>query len=98
MLKRFAIAILLAGAATAALASKDHRDVRELVRSGEIMPLQQLLQRHAELGSARILEIELERKRGGYIYEIELLNEQGRVEELEIDAVDGQILRRKLDD
>lgn len=98
MLKRLAIALLLTGAATAALASKDHRDARELVRSGEIMPLQQLLQQHAELGAARILEIELERKRGGYIYEIELLDEHGRVEELELDAVDGRILRRKRED
>ena len=43
----------------------------------------------------RIIEVELERERGGYLYEIKVLPPDGRYREFKIDARSGQIVRRK---
>jgi len=45
-----------------------------------------------------VLEIELDEDHGRTIYEIELLDEQGRVLELEVDAATGEILQQEYDD
>ena len=42
-----------------------------------------------------MLEVEFESEHGQYIYEIEILNPQGIVWELELDAQTGQLLERK---
>jgi uncharacterized membrane protein YkoI len=84
------IALLAAAAARADNMSPER--VRELVESGEILPLEQILkQNEAGLGG-RIIEIELERKRGTYIYEIKVLRPDGRTREIEIDARTGAIV------
>ena len=68
------------------------------VESGEILPLQQILQALPELQQARILEVELEREHGRYVYEVEILTGDGRVQELQLDAASGELLRRRDDD
>jgi uncharacterized membrane protein YkoI len=69
----------------------DHDLVRELRQNGDIMSLGQLLQQPA-LANVRVLEAELERERGRTVYELELLDESGRVYERYFDAVTGQPL------
>ncbi len=75
-------------------ADEDHERARELVKSGEIMPLEQLLQNIAgsETGKLRLLEAELEREQGRLVYELELVDEQGVVRELLFDAKTGESL------
>ncbi len=46
----------------------------------------------------RIMEVELEKKRNRYIYEIELVDKNGKVWELKIDAATGSLLSREEDD
>lgn len=82
----------------AALADSDHHEARRLVESGSILPLTQVLELIPDQWSGRILEVELEDKRGGYLYEIELLDSQGIVWELKIDAVTGNILETERED
>ena len=45
-----------------------------------------------------MLETELEQKRGGYIYEVEMLDDNGEVWELKFDAASGELLEQELED
>ncbi len=77
----------------------DQDEARRLREEGAIMPLDallmQVLQRHP---GARLLEAELEREDGVYIYEIDLLTRDGVARELELDARDGRVLEDEVDD
>ena len=66
--------------------------VRALVERGEILPLEEILKRNELNTGGRIIEIELERKRGAYVYEIKVLRPDGRYRELKIDARTGAIV------
>ena len=66
---------------------------KQLVSSGELLPLERIiasLTPHYRQG--RIIDLELEKEHGIYIYELEFLFANGEVEEVEIDARTGQIL------
>ena len=80
------------------LADDSHLEARDLAREGKILPLQQILQRLEKVQPGQILEVELEREHGLLIYEIELLDDQGRVWEFELDAASGEILEREEED
>lgn len=81
---------------TAALAdSLSPERVRALVERGEILPLAEILKRNELDKSGRIIEIELESKRGTYVYEIKVLRPDGRYRELKIDARTGSLVGGK---
>lgn len=79
----------LVGFTTIGSADDDHQRARELMQSGEILPLETLLKDLLKNEHWRLLEAELEEEDGRLIYEFELLDEQGRVRELEYDARTG---------
>lgn len=81
-----------------ALGESDQHESMRLVEQGDILPLQQILDLLGREQVGRVLEVELESEHGRYIYEIELLGEDGRVLEYEIDAASGEIISRKLED
>ncbi len=56
------------------------------------MPLDELLAR-TELAGLTVLEVELEREDGRLVYELELLDEAGRVHDRYYDAVTGEPLK-----
>ena len=72
---------------------------RELVKSGEIISLQALLQKinDSGLGKLRLLEAELEREHGRLVYELELVDEKGVVRELLFDAKTGEVFNEEDD-
>lgn len=93
---------LISGLAAATLISglavgeSDQQESRRLVAAGTILPLQRILDRLGQQQkSERVLEVDLEREHGRYIYEIELLGEDGRVLGYEIDAASGEIINGK---
>lgn len=86
------VAALLSGIASG---ESDQHESRRLVEQGEILPLQQILDHLGQERTGRVLEVELEREHGRYIYEIELLGEDGRVLEYAIDAASGEIINGK---
>ena len=63
--------------------------VRALVERGEILALEEILKRNEANPGGRIIEIEIEHKRGAYVYEIKVLRPDGRYRELKIDARTG---------
>lgn len=78
--------------------SKDGKEKRETVRAlleaGEIRSLEQVLQRIREEGRGHVLEAELEREDGRYVYEVEVLDDQGKVRKYEYDARSGEAIDR----
>lgn len=81
-----------------AIADDDHLEARRLVESGEVLPLQSILDKYRTDYPGRVIEVELEKKHGKIIYEIEIVDDSGEVRELYIDARNGELLREKKDD
>lgn len=75
-----------------ASASDDHVEVRELQRTGKILPLEQVLDRVHQTAAGKIIEAELHRTGRRYWYEIELIQADGTVVELHLDASTGEVL------
>ena len=82
-------ALVLFGSGVPASEDDDHERAESYRRSGEIVPLSQLLQR-SELAGQRILEAELEDEHGRLVYELEILHSDGRVTERYYDAATGE--------
>jgi uncharacterized protein YpmB len=73
-------------------------EVWELKQSGKIMPLEDLIKQVRRDYPGRIIEIELDEEDGRYIYELELVDENGVVWDLDVDAKTGQVLKYEQDD
>ena len=74
-------------------ARREHDTVRAISQRGDILSLEQILRRAGEQHAGRLLESELEQKNGAYVYEIELVDGQGRVWEMKFDARTGEMLK-----
>jgi len=73
--------------------SGDHDRAREAVASGQILPLREILARlERERPGRQVLEVELERSGGRWIYELKLLQPGGVMQRLKIDARSGVAL------
>lgn len=97
-----ALAVCLLGAALVvvpqlALAerspARDHDRARAALLAGEILPLGIILERVQRRFPGHMLEVELEREDGRWVYEIKLLHDNGGLLQLEIDARNGRVLR-----
>jgi hypothetical protein len=95
VLLRFAVVLTLAMGAPLARADRDHDRARAAVQAGQVLPLKTVLERLERDHPGQVLEVELERDQGRWVYEIKLLQAGGRLVKLEVDAVDGRVLRRK---
>ena len=98
---RTALAALLLSACALPIAwggsRGDHERAHAAVRAGEVLPLATLLERLQRTHPGQVLELELDREDGRWIYEIKLLQANGQLLRLEVDAGTGQVLevRRK---
>jgi len=79
-------------------ADDDHIEARRLLDSGEILPLEVILNNVRRTFPGRILDVELEREDGQIAYEVEILGEDGVVTEIYINAKTGKVLSVKEDD
>lgn len=64
----------------------------ELVQQGKIKPLTEILQTLTDSYRGEVIDVELERDDGLYIYEIEMIGPQGQKAEFEFDAATGQLI------
>lgn len=74
------------------LATPDYEFARDAVARGQILPLAEVLARLQAVHPGRVVEVELEQGDDMLIYEVELVTQDGRLVEVEIDAATGQIL------
>lgn len=81
-----------------ALADDDHDRAREALARGEILPLSRILAVVEKEVGGRIVEIDLDREDGRYVYEVEAVSPNGRLVEISIDAATGAILDRDYED
>ena len=73
---------------------EDHDRARQALESGEILPLNALLEKANLDTPGRVLEVELDREDGRWIYEIKLLRQGGSVVKLWVDARNGEVIPR----
>ncbi len=75
-----------------AYADSDEHTARQLREAGDILPLETILQKIQADHPGKVLEVELEEKQSRLVYEIELLDAQGKVWELQVDPRSGDLL------
>lgn len=95
------IAMLAAGPAAGVFADDDdddHNLARRLVSEGKIRELAVITEKVATEVPGKVLSVEFENDDGVYKYELKILRPEGKVQEIEVDAVSGVILKIEDDD
>lgn len=92
--------LIIAGLlATPAVADDiDYAEARALRESGQILPLEELIDIAKSYKQGEVIDTGLEEDDGVYEYEIEILDADGRVWEMEFDASNGELMSLELDD
>lgn len=70
----------------------DHDLAHRALEEGQVLPLRTVLDRVEREYQGQVLKVEFERDDGRFVYKIRLLQKDGRVVRLEVDAVDGAVL------
>jgi len=89
------LAVTLVGCTMSAVQASDrpdHEHARRAMLAGEILPLHVILARVQPRLDGEIIEIELEREDGRWVYEFKVLRADGRLHEYYVDARDGQLV------
>lgn len=77
----------------------DHERARQAVAAGLVLPLPVVLERLQKEVPGQVLEVELEREREAWIYEIKLLTPAGQLSKIKLDARTGALMElRRRDD
>ncbi|CAM4347950.1 PepSY domain-containing protein [Comamonas aquatilis] len=97
-----ALLLALTGSATLAIwptasdaGDNDHEMARQALRQGQVLPLRTVLDRVEQQYQGQVIKVEFERDDGRFVYEIRLLQSDGKVVKLEIDAGDGSLISMK---
>lgn len=90
-----ALALLIGLAMPLACAGgkEDHDRARAAVLAGEVLPAQAVLERLRRSHPGQVLDIELEREDGRWIYEVKLLQADGQLLKLELDGLTAELLK-----
>jgi len=78
--------------------NRDHERARAAVEAGQVLPLPTLLERLRRTHPGQVLELELERDDGRWVYEIKLLQANGLLLKLDVDAATALVLQVKRKD
>ena len=70
----------------------DFELARDAVERGEILPLAEVLSRLQESHPGRVIEVELEYSDNILVYEVELVTDDGRLIEVDMNAATGEIV------
>ena len=86
-------ALGVGGAAFADDDEHDHELARRALEQGKVLPLRTVLDKVEREFQGQALKVEFERDDDGrFVYKIRLLQPDGRVVKLKVDAVDGRVL------
>src|SRR6185312_12439335 len=92
-----AISVVTALAASAA-ETENVIDIDNAIKSGDILPLDEIVRRATAQYPGKITEIELGSSDGRYMYEIDIVDEGGIKRELRLDAKTAELLSSEVDD
>ncbi len=65
---------------------------RRALSRGDVLPIEEILKRVNSEIPGQVLEVEFEHERDRWVYEIKLIDEQGRRLEVYLDAQNGEVL------
>jgi len=71
--------------------------VLNLVKQGELQSLESLMSRYEDRLKGQLLDVEVEKENGIFIYELELKREDGIIYEIKIDAQTGEWLEEEVE-
>ena len=78
--------------------NQEHERVRVLQQQGDILSLEQILDNARRHHQGRVLEADLKHKHDRYVYEVELVDDNGHVWEMKFDAMSGDLLKEDRED
>lgn len=91
--------LVLLSVPAAGYADDDDQDrARAALEAGRILPLSEILRRIETEAPGRVIEVDYDEEDGRAEYEIEILQADGRLLELEVDAATAEILDRDYED
>jgi uncharacterized membrane protein YkoI len=70
----------------------DHDRALEAVQRGEVMPLEQVLMAVRAKIEGVVVRTKLEQENGGWVYELKVLDRDGRMREINVNAKTGELL------
>lgn len=78
----------------------DNRDdlseqVLQLVKEGKVLSLETIMEKYKSRLQGRLLDVEVEQKKGQIIYELEIMRDDSIVYEIKIDAQTGEWLEEE---
>ena len=88
------LAALAASPLLTAASGSDQDRARAALQAGEVLSLRTILERIERDHLGQVIEAELERKGGRWIYELKVVQTGRQLIKLEIDASSGEVLRR----
>lgn len=74
---------------------RDHDLARDAVRSGQALPLSDILARVRPKLQGEIVRVEFERERGRFVYEFKIISPEGQVRSVRVDAATANILEEE---
>ncbi|MEO9615220.1 MAG: PepSY domain-containing protein [Nitratireductor sp.] len=93
-----AILLMLSAPAIADGDGDDHDRARAALERGDILPLSSILAIVEKTWGGRVIEVDLGRDDGRFVYEIEIVTPAGRLLEAEIDAATGDLIESDYED
>lgn len=72
-----------------------HELARQALEQGKVLPLRTVLEKIERDYEGQALKVEFEQDDGRFLYKIRLLQSDGRMVKLKVDAVDGKVLEIK---
>ena len=75
----------------------DQDDAIRMKQAGEILPLETILNKARQYHNGKVIGVELERENTTLIYEIKVLDDDGILWEMKINAKDGKLLEEEED-
>jgi uncharacterized membrane protein YkoI len=93
-----ALLVAGAGAALGGDDDDDHELAHRLTQEGRIRPLAEIVAAVQAKIPGEMIEVELDREDGAYVYELKILRSDGKIQEIEVDAATGRINKIEDDD
>jgi uncharacterized membrane protein YkoI len=70
----------------------DYDRARRAVDRGDVLEISEVLERFKSQVSGEVIEVEFEREHGRWVYEFKVINQQGHLLEVYVDAHTGKVL------